>query len=175
MFGKACILEVSEKDEIKNDKGDITMKLQKMIATVGAVAVMAGSFGIIGVMASNYADTSYTFSFATGGNVYATKLGREKQDSTSSYMKCNSYVHTASNGSGSTYYGTVHGGMSASGSYTNPVYNGNSSKRYSFTSGTTRYMTNYVHEASYTYANIYCESGYTNHTSFSGVWSPDSI
>ena len=90
-------------------------------------------------------------------------------------MKCNSYSHIGNQGSGNSYYGTAHGAVSKESSYSNRMYNGKVSTRYMFTSGTTKYMTNYIYESSCRWAKIYCESGYTSYATFSGVWSPDSV
>ena len=95
------------------------MKLKRILATVSAVAIMAGSLGTMGVLANNCGDTSWTFTYATGGNMYATKDGRQKQDDSSSYMKCNSYSHIGNQGSGNSYYGTAHGAVSKESSYSN--------------------------------------------------------
>ena len=138
------------------------MKLKKFLATVSAVAIMAGSLGTMGVLANNCKDSNWTFTYATGGNMYVSS-SRQKQDNSSCYMRCNSY------------YGTAHGAVSEWSSYSNRMYNGKVSPRYMFTSGTTKYMTNYIYESSCGWANIYCESGYTSYATFSGVWSPDSV
>ena len=151
------------------------MKLKKFLATVSAVAIMAGSLGTMGVLANNCKDSNWTFTYATGGNMYATKDGRQKQDDSSCYMRCNSYSHIGNQGSGNSYYGTAHGAVSEWSSYSNRMYNGKVSPRYMFTSGTTKYMTNYIYESSCRWAKIYCESGYTSYATFSGVWSPDSV
>ena len=68
--------------------------------------------------------------------MYAAKEGRQKQDDSSSYMKCNSYSHIGNQGSGNSYYGTAHGAVSKESSYSNRMYNGKVSTRYMFTSGT---------------------------------------
>lgn len=151
------------------------MYFKKFFATASAIAIIVGSLGTMGVLANNCGDTSWTFTYATGGNMYATKDGRQKQDDSSSYMKCNSYSHIGNQGSGNSYYGTAHGAVSKESSYGNRMYNGKVSTRYMFTSGTTKYMTNYIYESSCRWANIYCESGYTSYATFSGVWSPDSV
>ena len=135
---------------------------------------MAGSLGTMGVLANNCGDTDWTFTYATGGNMYASS-GHQKQDDSSSYMKCNSYSHIGNQGSGNSYYGTAHGAVSKYSTYSNRMYNGKVSTRYMFTPGTTKYMTNYIYESSCGWANIYCESGYTSYATFSGVWSPDSV
>ena len=151
------------------------MYFKKFFATASAIAIIVGSLGTMGVLANNCGDTSWTFTYATGGNMYATKDGRQKQDDSSSYMKCNSYSHSGNQGSGNMYQGTPHGAVSKESSYSNLMYNGKVSTRYMFTSGTTKYMTNYIYESSCRWANIYCESGYTSYATFSGVWSPDSV
>ena len=151
------------------------MRFKKFFATASAVAIITGSLGTMGVLANNCKDSDWTFTYATGGNMYATKDGRQKQDDSSSYMKCNSYSHIGNQGSGNSYYGTAHGAVSKESSYSNRMYNGKVSTRYMFTSGTTKYMTNYIYESSCRWAKIYCESGYTSYATFSGVWSPDSV
>ena len=150
------------------------MKLKKFLATVSAVAIMAGSLGTMGVLANNCKDSNWTFTYATGGNMYVSS-SRQKQDNSSCYMRCNSYSHIGNQGSGNSYYGTAHGAVSEWSSYSNRMYNGKVSPRYMFTSGTTKYMTNYIYESSCRWAKIYCESGYTSYATFSGVWSPDSV
>lgn len=151
------------------------MKMKRFFATASAVAIIAGSLGTMGVLANNCGDTNWTFTYATGGNMYAAKEGRQKTDDSSCYMKCNSYSHIGNQGSGNSYYGTAHGAITKGSSYSNRMYNGKVSTRYLFTPGTTRYMTNYIYETSCEWANIYCESGYTSYATFSGVWSPDSV
>ena len=152
------------------------MKLKKSVAVVTAAMVLAGSFGTMGVMANNHTDEDWRFSVATGGNVYASKEGREKQDTSSCYMKCNTCTHTGgTTGSGNSYFGTAHGAVTKDSTYRNCIYNGKGSTTYSFTPGTTKYMTNYIKETSNSWAKIWCESGYTSYATFTGVWSPDSI
>lgn len=150
------------------------MYFKKFFATASAIAIIVGSLGTMGVLANNCKDSDWTFTYATGGNMYASS-GRQKQDDSSCYMKCNSYSHIGNQGSGNSYYGTAHGAVSKESSYSNRMYNGKVSPRYMFTSGTTKYMTNYIYESSCRWANIYCESGYTSYATFSGVWSPDSV
>ena len=150
------------------------MRFKKFFATASAVAIITGSLGTMGVLANNCKDSDWTFTYATGGNMYASS-GRQKQADSSCYMKCNSYSHIGNQGSGNSYYGTAHGAVSKESSYSNRMYNGKVSTRYMFTSGTTKYMTNYIYESSCRWANIYCESGYTSYATFSGVWSPDSV
>ena len=150
------------------------MYFKKFFATASAIAIIVGSLGTMGVLANNCSDTNWTFTYATGGNMYAT-TEREKTDDSSCYMKCNSYSHIGNQGSGNSYYGTAHGAVSQWSSYSNRMYNGKVSTRYLFTPGTTKYMTNYIYESSCRWAKIYCESGYTSYATFSGVWSPDSI
>lgn len=150
------------------------MYFKKFFATASAIAIIVGSLGTMGVLANNCKDSDWTFTYATGGNMYASS-GRQKQDDSSCYMKCNSYSHIGNQGSGNSYYGTAHGAVSKESSYSNRMYNGKVSTRYMFTSGTTKYMTNYIYESSCRWAKIYCESGYTSYATFSGVWSPDSV
>ncbi len=150
------------------------MRFKKFFATASAVAIITGSLGTMGVLANNCKDSDWTFTYATGGNMYASS-GRQKQNDSSCYMKCNSYSHIGNQGSGNSYYGTAHGAVSKESSYSNRMYNGKVSTRYMFTSGTTKYMTNYIYESSCRWAKIYCESGYTSYATFSGVWSPDSV
>ena len=150
------------------------MYFKKFFATASAIAIIVGSLGTMGVLANNCKDSNWTFTYATGGNMYASS-GRQKQDDSSCYMKCNSYSHIGNQGSGNSYYGTAHGAVSKESSYSNRMYNGKVSTRYMFTSGTTKYMTNYIYESSCRWAKIYCESGYTSYATFSGVWSPDSV
>ncbi len=150
------------------------MYFKKFFATASAIAIIVGSLGTMGVLANNCKDSDWTFTYATGGNMYASS-GRQKQDDSSCYMKCNSYSHIGNQGSGNSYYGTAHGAVSKESSYSNRMYNGKVSTHYMFTSGTTKYMTNYIYESSCRWAKIYCESGYTSYATFSGVWSPDSV
>ena len=151
------------------------MKLKKLTAIAATSALIVSCIAPTGVLANNYSDTAWTFSIATGGNAYASE-GREKQDSTSAYMKCNTMTHNGgTTGSGNSYYGTAYGSTSLNGTYSNCMYNGKTSTRYLFTSGTVKYMTNYIKESNHSFARIWCESGYTSYATFTGVWSPDSI
>ena len=111
----------------------------------------------------NVSDTSFYVSNANGNQ---TSI-RGKWDYTSSYMK-NTAIMT-----GTRYNAVSVGRMSAL-----PGENWNSygAPSYTFTSGTTRYMINYVKENGCGYCSILTNSvpGYGSYTA-SGWWSPDSV
>lgn len=153
-------------------KTQIVKKMPKM------VAIILMLIGVIPttVMANNYLDTTWVFEVSyTGGSGYVDRTNRVKEDTSSSYMKCDSYVKTLSTGCGNTYIGIVHGSNTTSSNLADRYAGSNHSRSYIFAAGSTIFMINYVKEAGCDFANIYCESKYTTCARFSGVWSPDSI
>lgn len=148
-----------------------------IIALSGAAMLLVSAIPTV-AYASNFADTSFVFTFYNPNSLptYVQNENRPKEDSTSSYMKCNTAVGIYGGTSGYTYKATVHGSSSISGGLADCYYGSSHSKTESLTANTTKYLTNYVKETGHAYANIYCEPGkYTYNTKYSGVWSPDSI
>lgn len=135
---------------------------QKIV--LGAMVVAAGvGFNQTNALAGNYTDTPFYFEFKDWSvNSTAQTENREKQDATSSYMKCN-YV-----GGSYTYQGWVEkfDGMDVSG--------GN---KYTFNDNTTHYMINYAYERfGKVNVHIKAKTGFNPvRVAAGGVWSPDSI
>ena len=151
-------------------------KIRKRIAAFsGALLIGAVSLSP-NVMAGDTSNTSWSYSFATGGSTYAAGVGREKLDTTSVYMSCTGVESLISSGSvsGVSYKGTAHGAASLNGTYSNISYNGKNSPTYTITKDKKQYLINYIKEGGKKYANIYCQPGNGGYLKFSGWWSPDS-
>lgn len=154
------------------------MKKMPRVAAMGtAVLMLAGMLPTV-AMANNHEDDPWVFNVsAQGGKAYVSPANRNKLDNTSSYMKCDTFTQIYIGGSGDTYVGTVHGskGIKLSDGLSDVYYGSRHSTSYTFKQGTVKYMTNFLYEAGYEYANIYCDAKYTTYAKFTGVWSPDSI
>ncbi len=123
------------------------------VLQIGAVATNA---------AGNYKDTAFEFDFC--GEHKFTEF-RDKEDNTSSYMKCNSCT------SGTSYTAHVVGlDLYAAG-----IFDASRGHVYVFTEGTTCKLINYVYEDGYEYAAIEAAPNYLYEFSASGLWSPDSV
>ena len=59
------------------------MYFKKFFATASAIAIIVGSLGTMGVLANNCGDTSWTFTYATGGNMY--RLSKRLVNSTTGF------------------------------------------------------------------------------------------
>lgn len=149
------------------------LSLSKAIAVGISALVVATCVPMISE-ANNCRDDLYVFNTsATGGAGYVCNGGRDKLDDSSSYMYCTSYSKTYSQGTGNTYTATAEGSTNSTG-FHNCSYNGKKTPSYTFSAGTKKYMTNYIHETGCTRANIYCSSRAT-YAKFEGKWSPDSV
>lgn len=147
------------------------LKVSVIVMLMTALVSMSSLF----VVAGNYKDTPWTFEIGPHGKIgYITQYGREKQDDTGVYIKCDGY--TASYGSmGTSFQATAYGSNNPNNGFFNCTYNGNSSRTYNVQKGSVYKMVNYINEAKYKYANIWCYAAYNANVTFSGVWSPDSI
>lgn len=133
---------------------------KKFIAFALCLMMAIPVVGVGAAYAGNYTDTAFQFDFRNGGSWVTAS--RAKQDYTSSYMKC------TRSGGGLSYKATA---VARSGS--SIIYVG--SPTYSFTTGTTRYLVNYVKESGYNYASIYATPNSSAAYTAIGLWSPDSI
>ncbi|MEG1411496.1 MAG: hypothetical protein RSD36_16780 [Terrisporobacter sp.] len=133
---------------------------QKIIALCAMGMITIGSAGVS--FANNHNDSTYTFNFGTlNGSRYTD--GRKKEDASKSYMNCKTMT------SGYSYKAKVQANIG--GGERKDV----GSPSYTFVTGTTRRMTNYVLEKGYRAATIKANSGInTKDTRATGVWSPDS-
>ena len=139
------------------DKGEIKMTRRKIAAFLMA-ATMVTSMGAMTANANNHADTVYAFNF----NQSERRTDyREKQDDSSSYMKC---ISTEA-----PYTAHVYGYKDGK------IYDRSLGNTYQFNSGTVRFMLNNVYETGMRYAGIYGTRNYGYSYTASGVWSPDSI
>lgn len=132
-------------------------------ALVGVAALVPGT-----VMASNYTDTSWSFSTGSSGSGFATDA-RDKQDSSYVYIKCQSST------SGAYVNLCPYGLNPTTGTFVRNEYNGNYNQIRMVTAGTSQLKyTNYIRETGcvWTKVNYSVISGYST---FSGVWSPDTV
>lgn len=139
----------------------------KKLLSIVLMCLFFCSVAIVSVEAKgNVSDTAFTFQFRdyqpfTG---WLTEY-RAKLDDTSSYMKC-------TDASGKSYTAWVQ----ASDPVNNPYYGTDvGSKKYTFLSGSERWMVNYVYENGYRYARIEGQPNYSGTYKVTGVWSPDSV
>jgi hypothetical protein len=120
------------------------------------------------MMGSAFAYASYEnsdFNFTFDGTLQNTST-RPKDDYTSSWMQVQSIT------SGKQYIASAQARSSWSSGSNVDV----GSPAYTFGSGTTRYMVNYIKESGYSLAGIRAAQYYSDPTFYaSGVWSPDSI
>ena len=150
------------------------LKLSKLVAIGVSALVIAGTVPMISE-ANNHTDSPFTFNVsATGGAGYVDEIGRTKDDASSSYMYCTSFTRTYVGGTGNTYSATAYGSSNVK-DWHNCNYQGKTAPSYVFTSGTKRYLTNYIYESGCRYGTIYCNANYTTYAQFQGLWSPDSV
>lgn len=149
-----------------------------IILSVLALCAMS-SFGILSASANNYTDLEKEYD--VGGYSYKwTDVARKKEDDSSSYQKCLSAT--------TTYQSWVYGSNSET--ITNDISNihngtikyqlkdprnGNSTPAYTFKTGTTYYMINYVHENNLKNAGMILWTGGPTGGKTKIRWSPDSI
>lgn len=134
-------------------------KFGKIVVVLMAVMVIAAG-SMVTASANNHGDKPYKFTFLTTEGYQHTGF-REKQDASSSYMKCIFSTHT--------YYGKV---FASDGPDMVDVSHGNV---YSFESGTTRFLKNWVYEEGYRSSTINGYQLILGQNRANGVWSPDSI
>ena len=148
-------------------------KLFKVITVVMSLLIIVAISPLF-AEAGNTKETSWTFQVgAYGTNKLICSNGRDKNDSSSVYINCNSY--TAGTGAkGSSFQATAYGSNDSKTHFVNCEYNGNSSKTYSVSKGSVYYMINYIYEAKCQFANVWCAAPYNANSTYSGVWSPDS-
>ena len=132
-------------------------KVVKKLTALVMSAMVIGSIGVVTAEASNWVDSNYSYDFSTKPD--RTPV-REKQDASSCYMSC--YY---AQGTYKAQVVSVVNGLNvdcAGGNY------------YTFRTGTTHYLTNYVYENGYRNAAIFAIPEDAGKTA-TGVWSPDSI
>ena len=170
MKGKTNKNYFTEEEEMNINKNKI---IKLMVILMSAVALVAMS--PLFVKANNYTDDPWSFTVGEYGNSgFLAQRGRNKMDSSCSYIKCdNSYGYQGTKGT--SFQATAYGSNSDIGGFINCTYNGHSSTTYTVTSGSEYNMINYIYEAGYSYANIYYNASYNRNITFVGVWSPDSI
>lgn len=137
--------------------------MKKLSAILVAATISLGCVGgITPVLAANWQDTNFSFTFA---NSMKYTPARTKEDTSKLYMKCNSVSR-----SGATYTAHAIGTNSTSETGTD------CSKGYSyiFGAGTSCYMTSWVKENGYKYARIGASPNYSYSYTAKGVWSPDN-
>lgn len=148
-------------------------KIKRGLAVTTAVLCMISSLGMFGASANNCKDTDGKYS--VGGYAWKwTNPARKKTDYTSSYQKCIS--------SNVTYYSWVYGSKipnpqnisQLTAHPTNPK-TGKITPSYTFKTGTTRYMINYVKENRLPYAGMMFWTGSTKTGKTHIKWSPDSV
>ena len=141
-------------------------KSKRIVALLLMIALVF-SAGIIVVQAGNTSDTSFSFGFYTGTNPTADTATRNKDDSSGSYMKCNSVNPTTA-----SYTAKVFGVSSSGTKYDCALAS------YTFKSGTiVQSMKNNVRASGYTKACIRAYASFPSGVpgySASGVWSPDN-
>lgn len=147
------------------------LKISVIVMLMTALVSMSSLFAV----ASNYKDETWTFAIGAYGKTgYIAQYGREKQDDTGVYIKCDGYT-AATGANGTSFQATAYGSNNPNNGFFNCTYNGNSSRTYSIQNGSVYRMINYINEAKYKYANIWCYAPYNANVTFTGVWSPDSI
>lgn len=159
----------------KKTQGDIKMrksKLFKIFTIVMSLIIVAISS--LFVKAGNTRWTTWVFEVGSHGEQkLISTAGRDKDDSSSVYINCDKVVEGIG-AKGSSFQATAYGSNDMRIHFVNCVYNGNSSRTYSVSKGSVYYMINYIYEANYRFANIWCSAPYSENVTFSGVWSPDS-
>lgn len=147
--------------------------IKLVVIVMSAVALVAMS--PLFVKANNYQDDPWSFTVGEYGNTgLLAEKGRQKQDASSSYIKCSNY-YGLQGSQGTSFQATAYGSKSEIGGFINCTYNGKVATTYTVTAGSEYKMINYIKEAGYSYANIYYNASYNRNIIFVGVWSPDSI
>lgn len=155
-------------------------KIKRTFITVMTVVCALSSVAAISASANNCSDTEDTY--AVGGYAYKyTDAARRKEDYSSSYQKCISSTVTYQSwvfASKTAYPG------SAASNHVTLTYKGKTTPSYYFSSGTIRYMVNYINEYNdlqsngadkYLYAGMTFWTGSTKGGSTHIRWSPDSV
>ena len=139
-------------------------RIKKVLGTVLLSAMVFSVAGNASVLANNWEDTNFSFTF---NNAQKYTAARKKEDTSKMYMKCNSITANRS------YTAHAIGCKTASSSDRVDCSRGYA---YTFNSaGQHYYMTNFVKENGYNYARIAANPNYANQFSASGVWSPDNV
>ena len=146
-------------EEIMSKKRIFSRMLVALLTVVSVLQVATVSSSAAG----NYQDTIFSFEFE--GIQRFTEF-REKEDSTSAYMKCNTCT------TGASYTAHVVAANESNPAVSGDVSNGHT---YLFTANTTYKMINYAYEYGFSYAAIACSPNYTYKFTASGLWSPDSV
>lgn len=154
---------------LKSKKSKFKRTVVLTLATLCAIS----SMGLFSASANNYTDTEGTY--PVGGYAWRwTDAARTKEDTSSSYQKCIS--------STCTYYSWVYASNYASpqnlsqlNCHPTDPKTGKITPQYTFSTGTTRYMINYVRENKYPRAGMMFWTGSTTTGSTHILWSPDSI
>lgn len=148
--------------------------LKKVVGCMAAMAFLVTSIVPFSVRA-NTAQNPYEFSYATGFNGYLTSAVAKQNDS-SGFIKCTDASLVSSQGtlSGAAFYATMYGSTTSTGTFSNLVYNGNSSTTYRVYDGSQTYMINYVNESGGKYAKIKGVSAGGSYVKFTGYWKADT-
>lgn len=157
-----------------------THKIKRKFITAMAVVCALSSVAAISASANNCSDTEGTYD--VGGYAYKyTDAARRKEDYSSSYQKCiwstvtyQSWVFASK---------TEYPGSNAR-DHVTLKYNGKETPAYYFSTGTTRYMVNYINEYNdlqtdadekYRFAGMTFWTGSTQGGRTNIKWSPDSV
>lgn len=150
-----------------NFKGDKCMN-KLLRVTGGAIltgVISVGSFNMVSnVLANNYTDTNFGFSYSGDGSDLTTSM-RQKQDSSATYV-----FNNAKNSYNISV--TVHGEKSYS-SCPDPNSHGYWSGRYTVKTGNRKYITTSMYPT-YKYAFLSMATTDESAHYISGKWSPDN-
>ena len=141
-----------------------------LIALVATVTLMPSKAD-----ASNHSDTTFSFTTGTSGTQGFISQGRRKDNATSVYIKCTGATTINSpNATGQNFRAIAYGAYDLNGTYTRNIWNNRVSHEYTVRAGSEIFMINYINEAGRRFARIHYNP-VSGNTTFSGVWSPDSI
>ena len=131
--------------------------------------ILIGTYSV----ANNYTDTKYEFYFTAGKTTaYVAQNGREKMDTSKSYIMCN-YAYEPYIEGDLKLTAQAHGSKKQSIGFVACTYNNHTTPSYVIKKGTAQYMTNFIKETNKKYGNIYVKKNGPVAT-FRGNWSPDN-
>lgn len=147
------------------------MKINRRFTVLALAISMVTCLSVMPVSASNNGDTSYTFSLPASNYYTYTTPGREKTDTSPSYVNFGSSSNGYVNAYGVQY--SIHGGYNSSTRIANCTCGGSSCIIFP---GTARRIHQTVKEDGYSYAFLGASApnSYVAGKTVTGLWSPDS-